>query len=182
MTSEQIIRATRKWVDSFIIAHNICPFAHKEQQRNRIRYQIADTADIGLVLQHLIDECVLLDATPDTETTLLILPQGFADFEDYLDLLAVAEQLLIEQQYEGVYQLASFHPEYRFADEAEETEDPANYTNRSPYPMLHIIREASIERALAHYPDPKNIPTRNIQLTRDMGLEKLKDLLAACYE
>jgi hypothetical protein len=98
-------------------------------------------------------------------------------------MLAMAEQLLLLQGYEGVYQLASFHPDYRFEDNGSDTEiDPANYTNRSPYPMLHIIREESLERALSHYPDPENIPVRNIKLTREMRLNNLQKLLAACYK
>jgi hypothetical protein len=130
----------------------------------------------------LIQACEQLDADAETETTLLILPTGWDDFDDYLDLLAIAEQLLIEQHYEGIYQLASFHPDYRFETDLAGEEDPANYTNRSPYPMLHIIRETSIDRAVANHPDPDNIPVRNITLTRELGLEKLRALLANCYE
>ncbi|MCQ8183757.1 DUF1415 domain-containing protein, partial [Methylomonas sp. SURF-1] len=89
-------------------------------------------------------------------------------------------QLLTDQGYEGIYQLASFHPRYRFAD-SDET-DPSNYTNRSPYPMLHLIRESSIENALAIYPDPAAIPERNIELTRRLGLKKLQDIVSACLE
>jgi hypothetical protein len=116
-----------------------------------------------------------MDIEPATETTLLILPEGCTQFNDFLDLTAMAEQLLIDQGYEGVYQLASFHPDYCFAGEDEN--DPANYTNRSPYPMLHIIREASIEQALKTYPNPELIPERNIELTRKLGLEKIQALL-----
>jgi hypothetical protein len=96
-----------------------------------------------------------------------------------LDLVAIAEDVLIDQDYEGVYQLASFHPDYCFADS--KPDDAANYTNRSPYPMLHIIREASIEKALTKYPNPEQIPERNMQLTRKLGLEKLQTLLATCH-
>ena len=95
-------------------------------------------------------------------------------------MVAIAERLLIVQNYEGMYQLASFHPDYRF--EAHVKDDPANYTNRAPYPMLHIIREDSIDRALENYPNPENIPIRNIQLTRELGLKKLQSLLAASYQ
>ncbi len=182
MTESSIISATQDWLTTFVIAYNICPFAQREQQRGSIRYRIENSADMRDALQTLIDECEYLDAHPETETTLLIMPSGLDDFDDYLDLLTIAEQLLIDQGYEGVYQLASFHPDYCFADSADSNKpDPANYTNRSPYPMLHIIREASLERVLAHYPNPENIPERNIQLTRELGLEKLQALLAACY-
>jgi len=109
----------------------------------------------------------------------LIYAGAFADFDDYLDFLGLAEALLSDQGYEGIYQLASFHPDYSFEEAA--LDDAANYTNRSPYPMLHLLRESSLEQAIAHYPDPENIPERNIALTRELGLTKMKTLLAACY-
>lgn len=186
MTDQNIIHATQKWLTSFIIEYNICPFAHREQQRNSIRYRVASSAQLESALETLIEECVYLDEHTDTETTLLILPKGFGDFEDYLDMLTMAEQLLLLQGYEGVYQLASFHPDYYFEEDINNTSnteiDPAHYTNRSPYPMLHIIREESLERALSHYPDPENIPVRNVKLTREMGLQALQKILAACYK
>ncbi len=181
MTDQQVISATQNWLNNFIIAFNICPFARREQQRNSIRYRIGRSDQLEDALQTLIEECVYLDIHPETETTLLIFPKTFETFDDYLDMLEIADQLLISQNYEGIYQLASFHPEYVFETAAGAEEDPANYTNRSPYPMLHIIREISIERAIESYPDPENIPTRNIRLTREMGVEKLKALLNACY-
>ncbi|MGR8929654.1 MAG: DUF1415 domain-containing protein [Gammaproteobacteria bacterium] len=180
MNDEAIITATQRWLESFIIAFNICPFALREQRRNSIRYRIARVTDVESALQALIAECIHLDASPETETTLLIFPSIFDNFDAYLDMLVVAEQLLIAQGYEGIYQLASFHPDYCFETDRDVEDDPANYTNRSPYPMLHIIREASIERAIANYPDPENIPDRNIKLTRQMGVNKLKALLVAC--
>lgn len=183
MTDQAIIHATRTWLNSFVIAFNICPFAHREQQRNSIRYQVAQTNQLEGVLETLMMECEFLDAHPETETTLLIIPTGFDPFDDYLDMLAMAEQLMTDQGYEGVYQLASFHPEYCFetAVETDNSEDPANYTNRSPYPMLHIIRETSIERAVAKHPNPDNIPAENIKLTRELGLKKLQAILSNCY-
>lgn len=181
MTDQDIINATQNWLNSFIIAFNICPFARREQQRNSIRYRVAHSENLEYALQTLIEECIYLDAHAETETTLLIFPKLFEDFENYLDMLEIAEQLLVTQHYEGIYQLASFHPNYRFETAIDDDEDPANYTNRSPFPMLHIIREASIERAVANYPDPENIPNRNIKLTRELGQKKLECLLAACY-
>ena len=182
MTNQHIIHATQTWLSSFIIAFNICPFARQEQERNSIRYQVIDTENLEKALTILIQECEYLDVHAETETTLLILPTGWDDFDDYLDFLAIAEQLFIEQHYEGIYQLASFHPDYRFETDLDGEEDPAHYTNRSPYPMLHIIRETSIDRAVANHPEPDNIPARNIKLTRELGLEKLRALLANCYE
>lgn len=128
---------------------------------------------------NLMLECDRLDTDTDIETTLLIYPHAFSLFDDYLDFLELAETLMCEQGYEGIYQLASFHPDYCF--EGSYINDPANYTNRSPYPMLHLIRETSLEQAINCYPDPDNIPQRNIELTRSLGLTKLQNLLAACY-
>lgn len=182
MTEQHIINATQNWLTSFVIAYNICPFAHREQQRGSIRYQATTNPSPETALETLIQACEYLDTHPETATTLLIFANAFADFDDYLDLVAIAEQLLIDQGYEGIYQLASFHPDYCFAEEDDTPDqEPSNYTNRSPYPMLHIIREADLEQAVAHYPDPEMIPERNIQLTRKLGLKKLQALLAACY-
>lgn len=179
MSDSHIIDATQYWLSSFIIHHNICPFAQRDMQRDRIRYAVCTTESAEQALESLMQECALLDAQTEISTTLLIFSQGFGEFDDYLDLLSIAEQLMIEQGYEGIYQLASFHPQYCFADSAEE--DAANYTNRSPYPMLHLIREAQLEQVLAHYPNPEQIPERNIQLTREMGTQTLKSVLEACY-
>ena len=108
------------------------------------------------------------------ETTLLIFPNLFADFFDYLDYVELAENLLEMEFYEGVYQLATFHPEYIFADAA--SDDVSNYTNRSPYPMIHILRESSLDNAIAFYGNTEDIPEKNIQLMRQLGLEKIKQL------
>lgn len=180
MTDQQVISATQAWLKSFIIELNICPFAHREQQRDSIRYQVARPDNVENALEILVDELLYLDSNPETETTLLIFPEMFDDFEDYLDMVAIAERLLVVQNYEGMYQLASFHPDYHFGAKVEN--DPANYTNRSPYPMLHIIREDSIDRALENYPNPENIPARNVKLTRQLGLKKLQALLADSYK
>jgi uncharacterized protein len=173
------ITATQTWLSSIIIAHNICPFARREQERGSIRFSVDSYTDMEACLMNLMQECEQLDSDTDIETTLLIYMHAFKSFDDYLDFLAVAEDLLIDQGYEGVYQLASFHPDYCF--DGAGLDDPANYTNRSPYPMLHLLRETSIERAVSSYPDVENIPQRNIELTRNLGLDKLKTLLAACY-
>ncbi|WP_282038310.1 DUF1415 domain-containing protein [Halomonas alimentaria] len=170
------IAATRQWVETFVVARNICPFAGREVARDTIRYVILDAGDWEQALLTLVAECERLDETPAIETTLLVLTPGLEAFDDYLDFLEVAEALLADQGYEGTYQLASFHPDYCFADAA--PEDPANFTNRSPFPMLHLLREAGLERALSHYPDPEAIPERNIAALRDVGHEALAQALA----
>ncbi len=162
----RIIEQTQCWLDQFIIAHNICPFAKKERDKGSIRFIVDDSSDISQALEQLIIECERLDKNDEIETTLLIFSQVADKFDDYLDFLDIANRLLIAQGYEGVYQIASFHPDYQFADSS--IDDPANYTNRSPYPMFHIIREDSLEKALQSYPNPELIPQRNIEYLRSL--------------
>jgi len=169
---EDCIHLTRRWVEEVIVAHSFCPFASREVERQSIRYVVSPGSQVARALEVLIDECLQLDRDSSIETTLLIYPQGFEIFEDYLDFSALAEALLVEQGYEGVYQLATFHPDYRFADAPED--DPANYTNRSPYPVLHVLREASLEKAIETHPDPEGIPERNVSYARELGLRVMQ--------
>ncbi|MGR9045218.1 MAG: DUF1415 domain-containing protein [Gammaproteobacteria bacterium] len=179
MTDNQIKAQTRAWLETVIIAYNFCPFAQQAHKQGGIRYHVCNELDLERCLEALVLECVRLDAAPNILTTLLIYPKAFKAFDDYLDFLAIAESLLVEQGYEGEYQLASFHPDYCF--EGSDPSDPANFTNRSPYPMLHLIRESSIEAALKFYPDPEHIPRRNMELSRKLGNVKMRALLSACY-
>jgi hypothetical protein len=176
---QQLIATTQTWLKTVIIEYSICPFAKRELERGSIRFSINHDTEQKSCLLNLMLEYDRLDTDSNIETTLLIYSSAFTAFDDYLDFLELAEALVCEQGYEGVYQLASFHPDYCF--EGAERDDPANYTNRSPYPMLHLLRETSIERAVATYPHPENIPQRNIELTRELGLAKMQALLAACY-
>jgi hypothetical protein len=170
--------SVRRWVESVVIDLHLCPFAERELMNNRVRFQVTDAANEEQLLVALADELRLLGSDPAIETTLLIHPNLLQDFYDYNQFLDHADRLLVELHLDGVYQIASFHPEYRFAGT-----DPSgaeNYTNRSPYPMLHIIREESLERAIADYPDIDQVPIRNVELMQRLGIEKLKTLLAAC--
>lgn len=169
---------TKIWLNTFIVPYAICPFAQKVIESDTLRYRVDETTTVESSLQCLFDECLLLDRDETIETTLIIYPQQFSDFDDFLDYLELAIALLNAQGYEGVYQLADFHPRYCFAETDEL--DPANYTNRSPFPMLHLLREASIEKALLDFEHPEQIPERNIALTRQLGLVKMQALLAAC--
>ena len=177
--NDTYIQHTTHWLSNVIIEKEICPFAKREFDQQRIHFEVIESADVQQQLEQLIIQCEALDEDSHRETSLLIFPHGLSDFEDYLDFLEIATELLIKQAYEGIYQLASFHPLYRFDGAA--IDDASNYTNRSPYPMLHILREESVEKALAHYPDPENIPQRNIEMTRELGLSTMKKLLADCY-
>ena len=178
-TDQPLISATQTWLKTIIIDYSLCPFAKRELDRGSIYFSINRETDIERCLVDLLTECDRLNTDDSIETSLLIYAKAFADFDDYLDFIELAEAVLIDQDYEGIYQLASFHPDYCF--EGAVIDDPANYTNRSPYPMLHLLRETSIENAVASYPNPEHIPQRNIELMQALGLAKVQTLLAACY-
>ncbi len=173
--SSPIINQTKKWITDVVIGCNFCPFAAREVKKNSIHYEVTSAETMEESLQALLLECQRLDENDNIETSFLIFPETFEDFDDYLDLVSKAEKLLDKEEYEGVYQIASFHPSYCFAGSDED--DAANYTNRSPYPMLHLLREESMEKALENFSEPENIPERNIAFAREKGLAWMKMLL-----
>jgi len=174
MKEETAIADCRQWVEQVVVAHNFCPFAKRELRRNAVRFVSDASGDMRMTLEHMLSECAFLDAHQDTETTLLVLSRGFEDFMAYLSLIEHAEDALALNGYEGVYQVASFHPAYCFADSL--SDDAANFTNRSPWPMLHLLRESSLDNAIDSYPDVDAIPERNIQKARALGLAYWKNL------
>ena len=161
-----VIGATKHWLSEFVIAHNLCPFAKRELINETIRFVESDANDMESLLGQLQQELGILEQNKAIETTLLIHPKVLNDFEDYLEFLDIANGLLMELDLEGIYQVASFHPDYQFANT--KFSDPENLTNRSPYPMLHLLREASVEKAIASHPDPESIPDRNIALMKKL--------------
>lgn len=168
----------RRWVESVVVDLNLCPFAKRELVRNRIRFSVTEaTAEEDLLIV-LESELELLSSDPSVETTLLIHPDVLQDFYDYNQFLDYADGLLVQMKLEGVYQIASFHPHYQFG--GTDPDDVENYTNRSPYPLLHVIREESLERAIAEIPNADQIPARNIELMQSLGQDKLQALLQAC--
>jgi len=175
-----VIAQTKEWVKSVIIGHNYCPFAKREVDKGTVRYKVIHETEFNSLLKDVIQECVWLDQNPQTETTLIILPSNLNDFNSFLDCLVLAEDLLVSQGYEGIYQIASFHPDYCF--QGADIDDPANFTNRSPHPMFHLIREASIEEAIKHHPDADAIPERNVEYARQQGLDKMKALFQHCVD
>jgi len=168
------IAEIKNWVESFVVEMNLCPFAKRELINNRVRFVASNSSTREELLGALQDELVQLETDSGTETTILVHANVLQDFQDYNDFLDVADQLLIEMNFEGVYQIASFHPDYQFAGTTPDA--PENYTNRSPYPMLHLLREASLERAVAAYSDVDEIPVRNIELMNRMGQAKLSEM------
>ena len=173
-----IIAQTANWIKSVVIGCNFCPFAAKAMQMKSIRYVVLHEGSIKDMLTTLVTECIYLDNSEDTETTIIVLPNHFPDFNNYLNLIDKAEHLILEEDYEGIYQLASFHPLYCF--EGAPKDDAANYTNRSPFPMLQILREESITKALENFPDPDSIPEKNIEYARKKGLVYMEVLRAKC--
>jgi uncharacterized protein len=172
--TDHIISQTKTWINNVVIGCNFCPFAAREVKRNSILYEVIDTKDKMEILQSLSSIFTKMDNDEDIETAFLILLEGFSSFATYLDLVETAENFLVKEKYEGIYQLASFHPQYLFAGSDEN--DAANYTNRSPHPMLHILREESLSKAIDNHPNVNDIPQHNIDFAREKGLEKMRAL------
>lgn len=200
--SHHVIEQTQKWLEDIIIGHNFCPFAKREYVHESIRFKRFDYAEptptetrdrfahlntkskrarplvenfIEQAITLLMREIDYLDNQSEVETTLIIFDKHFGDFEQFLDLVDVANHLVEESGYLGIYQLATFHPNYLFEGEA--PSDASHYTNRSPYPMLHLLREASVEKALSQYQQPENIPQQNIEKARDLGSHYFRQYL-----
>ena len=178
MKREQIIESVQHWVEQFIVELNLCPFAKREIVKNRIRYVVTDATTEERLLVALQAELEFLGDSTSIETTLLIHPYVLTDFYDYNQFLDIAEGLLVDMNLDGVFQIASFHPQYQFGDT--NVEDAENYTNRSPYPILHLLREDSLEKAIADHADVDQIPVRNIELMNKLGIDQLKALLSDC--
>ncbi|RYY89704.1 MAG: DUF1415 domain-containing protein [Chitinophagaceae bacterium] len=177
--AQLLIAHTKKWIVDVVVGCNFCPFALREVKRDSIRFEVVD-GDKKKVLQELGRALELMDAQPEVETMFLVLPHNFGRFTDYLKLVDSAERSLRQSGHEGIYQVASFHPDYLFAGSS--STDAANYTNRSPYPMLHLLREESVSRAVDSHPDPMKIPERNMAFAREKGLAYMQRLWKACRE
>ena len=177
---EEIVLSVRQWVNTFVMEMNLCPFAKYEMLNNRVRFATTNAITEEQLLMSLQDELELLNREPSVETTLLIHPNVVQDFYDYNQFLSYADNLLLEMGLEGTYQVASFHPDYQFG--GTNPEDAENYTNRSPYPLLHLIREASLERAIVEYPDVDQIPIRNVALMNSLGHNKLQALFESLFK
>jgi hypothetical protein len=172
------IVATRRWLERAVIGLNLCPFAKAVVAKGQVRYVLSDATTPEALLEELAFELVRLQQTePDeVDTTLLIHPRVLADFLDYNDFLDTADAAVEALELDGEIQVASFHPDYQFADTS--YDDVGNCSNRSPYPMLHLLREASVERAVAAFPDPEVIVERNLETLEKLGIEGWRKLLA----
>lgn len=168
----------RRWLERAVIGLNLCPFAKAVYVRDQVRIVVSDADNMEDLREELAEEMLRLRDTPSDQidTTLLVLANVLRDFLDYNDFLDDADALLEGMELEGVLQVASFHPDYQFADS--EFDDPSNNTNRSPWPVLHLLREASLDRAVEAYPEPDVIIERNIAAMDRLGNDGYRKLLA----
>lgn len=176
--ADEAITATQRWLERAVIGLNLCPFAKAVHVKGQIRYVVTPATDPAQLEAALVDELTRLHQSDAAaiDTTLLIHPQALQDFADYNAFLDVADAAIVRLGLRGEVQVASFHPNYVFA--GEHVDDPSNATNRSPFPMLHLLREASIDRAVAAFPDPDVIVERNIATLRRLGLDGYRALFA----
>ena len=171
MNETEVIATTQQWLERAVIGLNLCPFAKAAYVKQRVRFAVSQATSDEALLDDLILALQDLHAAEpaECETTLLIHPDALTDFLDYNDFLDAADLALDALGLTGVIQVASFHPQYQFA--GSEPDDIENFTNRSPYPLLHLLREDSIEQAVESYPDVDNIPARNIETLKKLGPE-----------
>lgn len=176
-----IIESTKEWLEKAVIGLNLCPFAKAVYLKNQIRYVVSEAATLESLLEDLLDELHLLDASnvESIETTLLIHPYVLTDFLDYNDFLDIADAAASQPEFGDQFQVASFHPRFQFAGTG--ADDIENYTNRSPYPMLHLLREESVERAVAAFPQAEQIYRKNMLTLRSLGHAGWLRLFAARF-
>jgi hypothetical protein len=166
---------SRRWVERVVVGLGLCPFASQPLMEERVRFALCASGELEAMLQALAEEIAWLDAADGPQTTLLILSEGVSSFDRFLDLVGAAEALVAALGKADVYQLAHFHPDYCF--DAVDPDDPGNLTNRSPYPMLHLLRCADVALAIEEHPDTGQIPVRNIATLKAIGLEGVLALL-----
>ena len=178
LLNEKVIEQTNRWIKSVVINCNFCPFAAKAMFNKSIRYIVKSNVNMNESLESLKTELKELENKRDIETSFIIFENNFTNFNNYLELVKKSERLLAKENYDGVYQIASFHPDYCFDGSTED--DAANFTNRSIYPMLHILREDSLTKALKLFPNPEEIPVNNINYARQKGLQYMQLLRTSC--
>jgi uncharacterized protein len=174
--NEQVVQTTKNWIETFVLGLNLCPFARHSYKNDKIRYIVFEgdsLEELGLLM---VKELDLLNETSASvlETTIVIVKDAFEEFELYLEIYYALEDLVTQMDYDGVFQLASFHPNYLF-DETSET-DVENYTNRSPYPLFHILREDSVTRSVEAFPEVGDIVERNQETMNQLGLLTVKKM------
>lgn len=175
MTDSALAEArTRRWLAEFVVGLNLCPFTRPVLDTEQLRIAVCGDSDPESLQRAFLLELDLLQSRPESDiaTSLLVFTAALGEFDDYLDFLALAQDLLADAGLEGLVQLASFHPDYLF--EGEDESAASHFSNRSPYPTLHLIREDMLERVLVDFPEPELIPERNIETLGDIGSEELR--------
>ena len=180
MSSHPVLRATQKWIDEVVVGLGFCPFASASIKAGGLRLELCATTEVEDLCRLLVDELVFLQSQKGEtyDSTLLVHPNLLSDFAVFNEFLGMCEDILAGLSLEGVFQIASFPPRYCFADADEN--DVGNYTNRSPYPMLHILREASVTEAVADHVDPAGIPQKNIQKLTTLSVAEMEAMLQGC--
>ncbi|MUL10746.1 DUF1415 family protein [Aliivibrio fischeri] len=176
MNIQKIEQEVQQWLENVVIGLNLCPFAAKPNRNKQIKIFVSEATTEEALLEDILQELMNLDSktAEELETTLVAIPNMLQDFMDYNFFLDWVDALIKQQEWEGIYQIATFHPDYCFG--GAEPEDDENLTNRSPYPVLHLIREESMEKVLKHYPNPEAIPDTNIARVEALTLEERRKL------
>ncbi|EKO3572464.1 DUF1415 family protein [Vibrio metschnikovii] len=176
LSPSTITEHVNQWLNDVVIGLNLCPFAAKPQRNQQIKIFVSQASREEALLQDILDQLLELDTkeAQELETTLVVVPNMLDDFMDYNFFIDWVEALIRQQDWEGIFQVATFHPHYCFAGTC--PEDDENLTNRSPYPIFHLIREQSMERVLKHYPNPEAIPEINIQRVSQLSPAERKAL------
>ena len=169
------IEQTQTWVEKMVIGHNLCPFARPVIEAKGLRYVLCESDNKEDLLNLLIEELTWLAKEDIIETTLIVHPYVLLDFESYWDFVGMTDVLLQQLDLEGIIQIADFHPDYCFQDA--NFDDPANFSNRSPFPMLHLLKEESLDEAIDQHPNTHLIPERNIKRLRNLGLVQVEAIL-----
>lgn len=176
MSIQKIEQDVQQWLEDVVIGLNLCPFAAKPNRNKQIKIFVSEATTEEVLLEDVLQELMNLDSktAEELETTLVAIPNMLQDFMDYNFFLDWVDALIKQQEWEGIYQIATFHPDYCFG--GAEPEDDENLTNRSPYPVLHLIREESMEKVLKHYPNPEAIPDTNIARVEALSQEERRKL------
>jgi len=175
-STEEIAQQVNQWLNDVVIGLNLCPFAAKPQRNKQIKIFVSEATQEESLLEDILSQFLELESsTPEElETTLVVVPNMLEDFFDYNLFIDWVEALIKQQDWEGIFQLATFHPDYCFG--GTDPEDDENLTNRSPYPVFHLIREESMEKVLKHYPNPEAIPDTNIARVESLSAEERRKL------
>jgi hypothetical protein len=170
------------WLKTIVIGLNFCPFARKPFESNCVRIVCEEVIEEDAILELVLAELIKLEDTTasEIETTLIVLPKAYQDFNDFNGLLYVLNNVLELEGFEGIFQIASFHPSYQFA--GTDIDDVENFTNRAPYPILHLLREDSLTKAIDSHPDPDGIPDKNISRLKSLTEEQLRSYFSYLYQ